>query len=423
MDKQQAALKAIQKKLVGKELNYKEIYAIMDEIANDRLGDILTTYFAASGYSKGFTYDELYFLTKAMVETGEKLSFKGIVADKHSIGGLPGTRCTMIIVPIIAAAGFTIPKSSSRAITTPAGTADVMEVLAQVTFDEKQIYEIVEKTKGCIVWGGSFKIAPADDEIIQVEEPLLLESYDKILVSVMAKKIAFGSNHVVIDIPYGKSMKVHRMEDAQSLGRKFKFIANKFDMKLEFILSHTAEPAGNGIGPLLEAIDVLKVLEQTPDRPIALEQRSVELSAALLRLCLEDAPDDIKEAAKRYSSEEDWARALLVTGRAHAKMMEIIKVQKGNPEITSSKLHPAPHKKTIKSDKSGDITFVNSKNISLIAKILGAPQDAKSGILLHKKLKYKVKNGEELFTMFSESEHRLSEAIDSLEMFPIHKIE
>ena len=225
MDEKQRALKAIQKKLVGKELSYKEIYAIMDEIAHDRLGDILTTYFAASGYAKGFSHDEIYFLTKAMIETGEKLKFEGIVADKHSIGGLPGSRCTMIIVPIIATAGFTIPKSSSRAITTPAGTADCMEVLASVTFDEEQIYEIVKKTNGCIVWGGSFNIAPADDEIIKVEEVLLFESYDKILISIMAKKIAFGSNHVVIDIPFGKTTKVKNLTDAKLLKSKFDRIA------------------------------------------------------------------------------------------------------------------------------------------------------------------------------------------------------
>src|SRR5258708_40022153 len=155
------ALSAIQKKLVGKKLTYEEIYAIMDEISNSKLGDILTTYFAASGYAKGFSNQELYYLTKAMVETGEKLHFKGIVADKHSIGGIPGTRTTLIIVPIIAAAGFTIPKSSSRAITTPGGTADDMEVLAPVSFSEKEIYKIVEKTNGCIVWGGSIDMAPA----------------------------------------------------------------------------------------------------------------------------------------------------------------------------------------------------------------------------------------------------------------------
>lgn len=424
MEEQQQALKAIQKKLVGKELSYKEIYAIMDQIAEERLGDILTTYFVASGYSKGFSYDELYFLTKAMVETGEQLEFKGIVADKHSIGGLPGTRATMIIVPIVASAGFTIPKSSSRAITTPAGTADCMETIAKVTFDEKGIYRIVEKTNGCIVWGGSFKIAPADDEIIRIEEPLLLESYDKILVSVMAKKVAFGSNHVIIDIPYGKTMKVHHMEDAEALGRKFKYLADKFDMKLEVNVNRSNEPAGNGIGPLLEAADALRVLEQTPDRPMVLEDKAVKLSVQLLEMCLESGTQEMREMVKlKFGSVHAWVEDILKSGLAHEKMQQIIEAQDGNPNIVSSQLKAGPNHKTIKAEKSGEISEVNSKNITIIAKILGAPQDAKAGIFLLKRNGDKVSNNEEVAILYSETEHRLNEALDSLSMFPIFEIE
>ncbi|MDO8269317.1 MAG: thymidine phosphorylase [Candidatus Levybacteria bacterium] len=417
------ALKAIQKKLVGKKLSYKEIYSIMDEIANDRLGDVLTTYFAASGYSKGFSYDEIYFLTKAMVETGEKLKFEGIVADKHSIGGLPGTRATMVIVPIVASAGFLIPKSSSRAITTPAGTADSMETIAKVTFDEKQIYEIVRKTNACIVWGGSFKIAPADDEIIHVEEPLALESFDKILVSVMAKKVAFGSNHVVIDIPYGKTMKVHHKEDAEGLARKFKYLARRFDIKLETVLSFAKEPAGNGIGPLLEAVDALKVLEQEESRPLPLEEKSLLLASELLKLCLPDADEKIKEEAKLYESTLAWATDILVSGRAHKKMMEIVEAQQGDPTVRSNRLHAGPKTTEVPSDKSGKILHINSHNVSIIAKVLGAPQDRRAGLFLHKRVDDTVSNKEVLFQMYSETDHRLSEAVDSLEMFPIYDIE
>src|SRR3989338_1001474 len=222
------ALDAIRKKLLGKTLNYKEIYAIMDQIANNKFGKVLTTYFAASGYSNGFSDQELYFLTKAMVETGETLHFSGIVADKHSIGGVPGTRTTLIIVPIVAAAGFTIPKSSSRAITTPGGTADDMEVLAPVKLSKEKIYQVVDKINGCIVWGGSFNIAPADDIMIHIEEELLFESFDKILVSVVAKKVAFGSNHVVIDLPYGPTAKVRKFSDAQILSDKFAALGKRF---------------------------------------------------------------------------------------------------------------------------------------------------------------------------------------------------
>ena len=181
------AISAIRKKLLGKALNYQEVFALMDEIANQKLGPVLTTYFAAAGFQRGFSNPELYYLTKAMAETGQKVHFRGIVADKHSVGGLVGTRTTMILVPIVAALGIKIPKTSSRAITTPSGTADTMEVLAPVNFNPHQMKKIVQKTGGCIVWGGHLGMAPADDIIIRVEQPLAFESFDKIIVSIMAK--------------------------------------------------------------------------------------------------------------------------------------------------------------------------------------------------------------------------------------------
>ncbi|HVZ67273.1 MAG TPA: thymidine phosphorylase [Patescibacteria group bacterium] len=423
MEEKNLALEAIRKKLVGKKLNYKEIYAIMDEISKDKLGEVLTTYFVASGYSEGFSDDELYYLTRAMVETGERLEFRGIVADKHSIGGVPGARVTLILVPIIAAAGFKIPKSSSRAITTPAGTADAMEVIADVTFTKNEILKIVEKTNACIVWGGSFKIAPADDEIIKIEEPLLFESFDKIVVSVMAKKVAFGATHVVIDLPYGKWVKLHRAEDAAVIKRKFEYIARKFGIKLVTYVHEVKEPAGNGIGPLLETRDSLMVLEQDPNRPIVLENLALDAASELLELCLTDANQEIKEHYKKnYKNTRDWAKDILVSGKALSKMREIIGAQRGKPNIKSSDLKPGSFCSSVTSDFDGKITEVSSKNITVIAKILGAPKIHEAGLNLRKRLGDEVKKGEELFSLYSNTEHSLREAIDSIENFPIYEI-
>lgn len=417
------ALDAIRKKLLGKTLTYNEIYAIMDEIAQKNLGDVLTTYFAASGYSKGFSDQELYYLTKAMVETGEKLSFKGIVADKHSIGGVPGTRTTMIVVPIIAAAGFTIPKSSSRAITTPGGTADDMEVLAPVTFSKEKIYEIVGKTNGCIVWGGSFNIAPADDILIKVEAPLLFESYDKILVSIMAKKIAFGSNHVVIDLPYGKTVKVHRLADAKILAQKFENLAKRFAVKIKVLIHKTDEPAGRGIGPVLETREALRVLEQTKDKPLDLELRSLHLAGNLLDLCLSDSPKTMQEEIKKmYGNGIGWATHILQKGLALQKMHDIIKAQGGNEKVTSHDLKPGKYHFAVKASRRGILTDINSKNLTVIAKILGAPSQKGAGIFLHKKIGEKVTKEELLYTLYSESAYNLKEAKASLSNLTIMDI-
>jgi thymidine phosphorylase len=416
---QQDALNAIRKKLVGKTLNYKEIYCIMDQIAKQRLDKVLTTYFTASGYSRGFTDHELYFLTKAMVETGEKLHFEGIVADKHSIGGVPGNRTTLIVVPIIAAAGFLIPKSSSRAITT-SGTADDMEILAPVILSRKRILEIVKKIKACIVWGGSFNIAPADDVIINVEKELMFESFDKIIISIMAKKIAFGSTHVVIDVPYGNTLKVIHIKDAEILKKKFEYIAEKFNIKIKVLVHRTDQPVGKGIGPTLETRDALKVLEQTPDRPFDLEVRSINLAGNLLELCLKDSPVQLQEHVKQtYGNCMGWATKILHDGLALAKMKEIIYEQGGNPNINSSKLTPGKFVHSIKAQKDCVIKNIHNKNLTLLVKALGAPTLKKSGVYLDKKEGEKIKKNDVICTLYSEKVYNLNQGKKSMQQFPV----
>lgn len=423
MEQNTLALHAIRKKLLGKRLNYKEIYAIMDEIAHERLGDVLTTYFAASGYSKGFTSQELYYLTKAMVETGEKLEFKGIIADKHSIGGVPGTRTTLIVIPIIASCGFKIPKSSSRAITAVAGTADDMEVLAPVELTKEKIYDVVNKTNGCIVWNGRFNLAPADDYIIEVEKPLLFESYDKLLVSIMAKKIAFGSNHVVIDLPYGKTVKVTSLKNAETLKEKFLDLAKKFNIKIKVLIHKTDEPAGRGIGPILEVRESLRVLQQKQNRPVDLEVRSIHLAGSLLDLCLKDSPKKLQEEVKKkYGNAYGWAMNALTSGKAFKKMQDIIQAQGGKKNIDSEKLRLGKFKHEVKTIKSGEIKEIDCKNLTYVAKILGAPANKGAGIYLNKKIGEKVEKDDVIYTLYSEKMYNLKEGRDSLRNFPIMQV-
>ena len=416
---QQNALNAIRKKLIGKTLNYKEIFSIMDQIAKQRLGDILTTYFAASGYLKGFTNQELYSLTKAMVETGEKLHFKGIVADKHSIGGVPGNRTTLIVVPIIAAAGFLIPKSSSRVITT-SGTADDMEILAPVVLSKEKILKIIKKIKACIVWGGNFNIAPADDVIINVEKELMFESFDKIIISIMSKKIAFGATHVIIDVPYGNSLKVTHLKDAEILKNKFEYIAKKFNIKIRVLIHRTDQPVGRGIGPTLETKDALKVLEQTSDRPYDLEVRSITLAGNLLELCLKDSPKKLQEEVKNtYGNCNGWATEILQKGLALKKMKEIISEQGGNPSIKSSELTPGKFTYEIKAEKDCSIKNIDSKNLTLCVKALGAPTQKKAGIYLNKKEGEKINKEDLICTLYSENVYNLKQGKETVRQFPI----
>ncbi|OGK18016.1 hypothetical protein A3G67_04455 [Candidatus Roizmanbacteria bacterium RIFCSPLOWO2_12_FULL_40_12] len=408
------AVKTIQKKLLGKKLNYREVYHLMDEIAHERLSDVLTTYFVAASFKEGFTADELYYLTKAMVETGTTIQFPGIVADKHSTGGVAGTRTTMILVPIIAAAGFLIPKTSSRAITSSAGTADVMEVLANVTFTPDQIKKIVEKVGGCIVWGGKLGIAPADDVIIDVEEELSFESFDKVIVSIMAKKVAVSTNHMVLDIPIGPTMKIRRREDAEKIERKFKTLGKKFDMEIVVDINEVRQPAGYGVGPVLEARDVLSVLEQRKSRSLMLEEKTIRLAGKLLDICFEDAK--IKKNGK------DEAKKLLENGSALRKFREILKAQGGNDQISIEKLKIRAHKHEVKASHRGTITKLNNYNLNTLAKVLGAPNDIQAGIYLERKIDDRVEKNEPVLIFYSSDKHRLNEALDTMTSFPIYEI-
>jgi len=409
------AIGAIQKKLLGKKLSYREIFAIMDEIAHEKLSDVLTTYFVASSFKEGYTPQELFFFTKAMVETGNKLKFKGIVADKHSVGGIAGARTTMIIVPIIAASGFKIPKISSRAITTPAGTADVMEAIASVEFTPHQIEKIVNEVGGCIAWNGRLGIAPADDIIIRVEEPLSFESFDKIIISVMAKKVAAGTTHLVLDIPIGKTAKIHRFSEGENVAKKFENLAHHFGIKVICDVNETLEPAGRGIGPILEVRDVLYILEQKTDRPLRLEAKSLRLAGKLLDLCFKEK--------KMNKNGEDEAKKILESGQALKKFQEIVGAQGGDPQISSQSLSLAKNKFEFHSSISGKIKDINNYNLNTIAKILGAPNDKKAGIYLLKKLDHSVGKNESIFILYSDDKYRLREAEATLKNLPIFKIE
>lgn len=414
------AKKSIQKKLIGKSLTSKEIYNIIDLISQKKLSQTLIAYFAAASFRGGFSDQELYYFVKAMVETGSRLHLQGVIADKHSTGGLAGTRTTLIVVPIIAAAGFQIPKISSRAITTPAGTADVMEVLAQVDFPLEKVETQVKKIGGCIVWNNRMNIAPADDIIIHVEEELNFESFDKIIISILAKKIAASSNHIVLDLPYGPTMKIRRLKDAYLILNKFLKLGERFNLKIVGYINFAFEPAGFGIGPSLEARDALLVLEQDKNRPLALEEKALILAGKLLDLCLVDAP----KLKKKYGEMKGYeiAKTILKEGLAMKKFREIVKAQKGDETISSKKISLGKIKKEIYSLRGGVIKRIDNRNLNAIAKILGAPKIKEAGIFLLKKTNEIVKKDEPLMIFYSSSHHLIKEAEETLQHFPIYEI-
>ncbi|MBS3143608.1 AMP phosphorylase [Candidatus Woesearchaeota archaeon] len=387
----------IKKKLEGKKLNRKEIFEIIKDINSNNLNEVELTYFVSGCYSHGLSMHEIEDMTDAIVKAGHRLKLKKHpIVDKHCIGGVPGNRTTMIVVPIIASLGITMPKTSSRAISSPAGTSDTMEALANVSFEVNEIKRIVEKINGCIVWGGVVDLASADDKMIKVRNPLRLDPEGLLLASIMAKKKAVNASHVLIDIPIGKNAKIERKKEALKLKRRFIELGKDLSIKVKVIITDGKQPIGNGIGPVLEARDVLNVL--MGNGPMDLRKKGIRMAAEILRML------KIKNPKKK-------ALDSLNSGKAYEKMKEIIKAQKGHI-FRPEQLKLAKFNKNIHSTRSGIVKEINNKDVSKIARTAGAPVDKKAGIYLNKKLRDKVKKDELLFTVYASSQKRLNYALE-----------
>ena len=242
-----ASLAAVHRKIAGDPLRYEEFLALTRDIVDNRYSKMeMATFLVACSHS-GMSRDEVLSLTRAMVETGERLDWgEPLVADKHCIGGIPGNRTSMLLVPIVAAHGMLIPKTSSRAITSPAGTADTMELLAQVELSPKRLHEIVRRERGCLAWGGAARLAPVDDILISVERPLSMDSPGQMIASILSKKVAAGSTHLLLDIPAGPTAKVRRMQDAVALRKLFEFVGDRMGLHTEVIITDGSQPIGRG---------------------------------------------------------------------------------------------------------------------------------------------------------------------------------
>jgi len=397
----------IKKKLFGGRLTFTEIFSIISDIVNNKLTEGEVAYFVSGCYLNGMNIEEITSLTNAMVKTGYRLNFhKKFVIDKHSIGGVEGNRTTPIITSIIAAAidefklDAIMPKTSSRAITSAAGTADVVETVAKVEFNIEEIKKIINKANACLVWGGSLGLAPADDKIIQVERLLALDPEAQLIASILSKKLAVNATHVLLDISYGKGTKMPNIQAAKKLKEKFEKVASRIGLNLKVVLTNGEQPIGNGIGPALEMLDIIKILRRDPSRPLDLESRALFLSSELLSFVLKISEKKAAEICSR----------LLDSGKAFKKFNEIIEAQQGSLKNLDKKLALARFKSDVLAKCSGVITEISNRKISEIARMAGSPADKGAGIFLYKHLHEKVKKNEKLFTIYAETKEKLEYA-------------
>jgi len=391
--------KYITKKMNGERLSKKEIYNIMKDIVDNALTEAEIAQFIVSVYTKGMSNDETVYLIDAMAKTGEILRWGAgkIVADKHSIGGVAANRTTPLVVSICAAAGVVMPKTSSRAITSAAGTADTMECVTQVDFSARKLQKIVNKVGACLAWGGSVGLAPADDKLIKVERTLRVDPEAQLLASILSKKISTGSKYVLIDIPYGKGAKVS-LEQGKDLKNKFIYFGKKFGLKIKVVLTDGSQPIGNGIGPILEIIDVLKVLNRSNDAPLDLEKKAIMLSGEVLEMV----------GKAKGGKGKEIAFGILDSGKALKKFEEIINAQgKKKAELKVGKF-----KCEMLAKKNGKIKRIDNKEVNGVANVLGCPFDKGAGIYLYRHVGSLVKKGEKIAMLYAESKEKLKDGVE-----------
>ncbi len=384
-----ASMNAVRRKIAGERLSQEDYRHIINDITDKRYSKTEISAFLVASGQTDMDRDEVYFLTRAMLESGEQLDWnESLVADKHCIGGIPGNRTSMLVVPIVAAHGMLIPKTSSRAITSPAGTADTMEILANVELDIKKLHDIVRKHRACLAWGGTAELSPADDIMIAVERPLGIDSLGQMVASILSKKLSAGSTHLLIDIPVGPSSKVRQMRQAQRLRKLFEFVADQLAIHLEVIITDGRQPVGSGIGPVLECRDVMQVLQNSPEAPDDLRQKSLRLAGRVLEF------DPDVRGGNGYAI----ARDILDSGRALEMMNTIIKAQ----GVQSKKYQLGQLTHEVLSPADGVVVNIDNLQMAHIARFAGAPMDKGAGVDLFKKLGDSVKKGEALYRIYAE---------------------
>ncbi|KDM91540.1 thymidine phosphorylase family protein [Photobacterium galatheae] len=384
------SLAAVRKKIFGHRLTHQEIQDVVEDISAHRYSDIEIASFLSVCAGSRLDVDEIIGLTQAMVTCGKRLYWPGQprVFDKHCIGGLPGNRTSPLVVSIISAAGLTIPKTSSRAITSPAGTADTMEALTPVNLDLADIQRVVAKTHACLAWGGAVNLSPADDLLIRIERVLDLDGEGQLIASVLSKKIAAGSTHVVIDIPVGPTAKVRSQEDADRLALLFTQVGEACGIHIRCLITDGSQPIGAGIGPVEEARDVLAVLQSSDTAPQDLRDRALFLAAHLFAIAFEET----------YAQGLARATAILDEGKAWQQFQRILAAQGGMKNLSE-----AQYQHTETSQITGTLVAIDNRQLSRLAKLAGAPATAAAGVRLHKRVGDNIQIGEPLFTLYSDT--------------------
>lgn len=395
-----ASMAAVRGKIYGRRFSAEALRTLMADMVAGRLTDVEIAAFVTACGGDNLDGEEVLELTRAMISSGGTLQWDApVVADKHCVGGLPGNRTTPLVVAIVAANGLLIPKTSSRAITSPAGTADTMETLTDVSLGLARMRQVVEREGGCMVWGGAVHLSPADDILIRIERALDIDSPSQLVASVLSKKAAAGANQVVIDIPVGPTAKVRSQQEALQLTELLHATGKQIGLEVRALTSDGRQPVGFGIGPALEARDVLAVLQGLPEAPAALRERSLWLAGEVLEQGGKAGPGEGLALAQRT----------LDSGEAWRKFQAICEAQGGLREPPRAVL---VHE--VLAERAGHVRAIDNRLLAKLAKLAGAPASAEAGVRIRKQLNEPVMPGEPLLEVHARTRGEMDYALGYL---------
>ena len=385
----------IDKKNNKEELTYKEIEYMVNSYIKGKINDKTMSDFLFSIYNNNLSIEETYYLTDIMIKSGEIIDLSSIdkpVCDKHSTGGV-GDKITLIVAPIVAASGVAVPKMSGRGLGLTGGTVDKLESIPgyKLNISKKEFLKLLS-TVGCAVISQSEKIAVADKKIYALRNEIgAVDSIPLIASSIMSKKIASGSDTIVIDLKVGKGAFMTNIKDATKLAKTMVELGRYYNKKVVCTLSDMSVPLGLNIGNALEVKEVIDFFNGKYDK--RLYELSVYISSLMISV---SKRINISKARKLVIN-------LLECGHAKNKFYEWIKSQGGDIK----KLKINAHKKYIYSDKEGYINNIDVHKLSKLVFDLGAGRvhktdniDYSVGVVLNKTVGSKVKEKELLATIY-----------------------
>lgn len=405
----------IDKKKKGSELTPKEITYMVEGYVAGEIPDYQVSAFLMAVYYKGMSEKELSVFTDSMAKSGDMVDLskiKGIKVDKHSTGGV-GDKTTLAVAPLVAACGGRVAKMSGRGLGFTGGTIDKLESIPgmQTAISEERFFEIVNDI-GLSVIGQSAEIAPADKKLYALRDvTATVDSIPLIAASIMSKKLASGSDKIVLDVTVGSGAFMKNIDDAICLAQRMVEIGENAGRQTVAILTNMDVPLGEAVGNDIEVVEAIETLQGKG--PEDFRQICVEFAAYMLYL---GEIADLETSRKMVEDAIDY-------GKGIDKLAAMVKAQGGDESYIyhPEKFEKAPYQKDFVMKKSAYIKSMDTEKCGKTSVVLGAGRetkesriDSKAGLRFYHKTGEYIKQGEVLARLYASDEEKLNQAVQYL---------